>query len=244
LTQTLSQQIQSRYYQVQEIIARVTNSAGRKSNSVRVVVVTKTHPLDIVMAALEAGIQEFGENYAEEAVAKIKAIGPIDGVTWHMIGHIQSRKADLVASNFDYVHSVDSYKLALRLDRFAGESGKTLPFLLECNVSGEESKFGYPVYNGSQLNSFYMEAEKVAMLPNLKIRGLMTMPPLNDNYEKTRPFFRRLRELRDSLSEHIPGASWNELSMGTSVDFPAAVEEGATIIRIGTAILGSRPAKV
>jgi PLP dependent protein len=243
MTQALSQQIHSRYSQVQETIAKTTKAIGRSPNSVRLIVVTKTHPLDTLLSALEAGICEFGENYAEEAVEKIKAVGPREGLTWHMIGHVQSRKAELVSNYFDYVHSIDSYKLAVRIDRFAEACGRSLSVLLECNVSGEESKFGYPVFDRSQWNSFYQEAEKIAGLSHLQIRGLMTMPPLFDDPGKTRPFFRNLRELRDSLRVHLADINWEELSMGTSADFPTALEEGATIIRIGTAILGARPAK-
>jgi pyridoxal phosphate enzyme (YggS family) len=196
------------------------------------------------MAALEAGVRDFGENYAEEAVDKINATGPISGLTWHMIGHIQSRKADLVAQKFDYVHSIDSLKLALRLERFAAECNRKLPILLECNVGGEESKFGYPAADKTQWAALLADTNQIALLPHLEIRGLMTMPPLYDDAEKTRPFFQRLRELRDYLAEHNPQVSWSELSMGTSTDFAAAVQEGATLVRVGTAILGSRPARL
>jgi pyridoxal phosphate enzyme (YggS family) len=203
--------------------------------------VTKTHPLETVQAALEAGIRDLGENYAEEAVEKIQAIGALEGLRWHMIGHIQSRKADLVAQNFDFVHSLDSLKLAQRLERFAAEAGRTVPVLLECNVSGEASKYGYPAFDPAHWESLYREARQMAELPHLEIRGLMTMPPLFDEAELTRPFFRRLRELRETLSKQVPQGRWEELSMGTSADFRAAVEEGATLVRVGTAILGARP---
>ncbi|MCX6065197.1 MAG: YggS family pyridoxal phosphate-dependent enzyme, partial [Chloroflexi bacterium] len=169
--------------------------------------------------------------------------GVVDGLTWHMIGHVQSRKADLVAQNFNFMHSLDSLKLAIRLERFAAEAGLILPVLLECNVSGEESKFGYAAFDPAQLETLRLEAQQIAQLPHLEIRGLMTMPPLYDDAEKTRPFFRRLVELRERLSKQIPSVNWDELSMGTSADFVAAVEEGATIVRVGTAILGVRPPK-
>ena len=244
MKQTLTTEIHSRYEQVRETIEKTASSAGRRSDAVRLVVVSKTHPRETVLAALEAGIRELGENYAEEAVEKINAIGPVSGLTWHMIGHIQSRKADLVAQKFDYVHSVDSLKLALRLERFAAEADRKLPILLECNVGGEESKFGYTAADKTQWAALLAETNQIALMPHLEIRGLMTMPPLYDDAEKTRPFFQRLRELRDYLAEHNPQVSWSELSMGTSADFAAAVQEGATMVRVGTAILGSRPARL
>jgi PLP dependent protein len=235
--------IRTRYDQVREKIDSVARKAGRNPDSVRLVVVTKNHPLDIVRAALEAGIRDLGENYAEEAVEKIQAIGAVDGLCWHMIGHVQSRKADLVAQNFTFMHSLDSLKLAGRLERFAAEAGRILPVLLECNVGGEESKFGYPAFERAQWDVLCTEAQQIVQLRHLEIRGLMTMPPLYDDGEKTRPFFRKLRELRDYLSKQVPQAKWEELSMGTSADFMAAVEEGATLVRVGTAILGARPPK-
>ena len=235
--------IRLRYEQVCEKIASAARKAGRTPDSVCLVVVTKTHSLEVVRLALDAGICDLGENYVEEAVEKIKEIGAVNGLTWHMIGHVQSRKADLVAQNFDIVHSLDSLKLANRLDRFAGEAGRKIPVLLECNVGGEESKFGFPAFDKAQWEDLSAEARQIAKLPNLVIRGLMTMPPLYLEPEKTRPLFQKMRELQSYLFGAVPQCSWNELSMGTSSDFVVAVEEGATIVRVGTAILGSRPPK-
>ena len=243
MDQTLVSDIRTRYAEIRGKIDDSARKVGRSPDAVRLVVVSKTHPLETVRAALEAGIRGLGENYAEEAVEKIHAIGVVDGLTWHMIGHVQSRKADLVAQNFNFMHSLDSLKLAIRLERFAAEAGLILPVLLECNVSGEESKFGYAAFDPAQLETLRLEAQQIAQLPHLEIRGLMTMPPLYDDAEKTRPFFRRLVELRERLSKQIPSVNWDELSMGTSADFVAAVEEGATIVRVGTAILGVRPPK-
>jgi pyridoxal phosphate enzyme (YggS family) len=189
-------------------------------------------------------MRDFGENYAEEAVEKIQAIGVVERLAWHMIGHVQSRKADLVVQNFDLLHSLDSLKLANRLERFAVESGRKLPVLLECNVGGEESKFGYAASTQAEWETLCQDVEQIAQLPHLEIRGLMTMPPLYDDPEKTRPFFRRLRELRDRLAGYFSQINWGDLSMGTSSDFVAAVEEGATYVRVGTAILGARPPRV
>jgi pyridoxal phosphate enzyme (YggS family) len=207
------------------------------------VVVTKTHPIDAVRAVLEAGIRDLGENYVEEATEKIDAIGHVDLLSWHMIGHIQSRKANMVAYNFSMVHSVDSLKLAIRLNRFALENNKRIKILLECNMSGEESKFGFPAFEKTLWPAFISESSQIANLENLNICGLMTMPPLFEIPEKNRPYFEKLRSLRDVLSEKLPSTNWKELSMGTSTDYLVAVEEGATLVRIGTAILGSRSYK-
>ena len=238
------QELKIRYETVRGKIERSSQSTGRTAEIIRLVVVTKTHPLERIKDVIEVGIRELGENYAEEAVEKIEAIGPIEGLNWHMIGHIQSRKADLVAKKFNFIHSLDNYKLAQRLDRFASEYNRVLPVLLECNVSGEESKFGYRTYDKANWTAFFPEVERIAQLPHLQIEGLMTMPPLYEDAEKTRPYFKLLREFRDFLAGKFPAIIWKELSMGTSADYQAAVEEGATIIRVGTAIMGPRPAKI
>lgn len=239
----LVEAIRSRYQAIRAQIDAAAVRVNREPASARLVVVTKTRPVETVRAAVEAGIRDFGENYAEEAVEKIRALGKVDGLRWHMIGHVQSRKADLVAGHFDWMHSLDSLKLANRLERFAAEAGRTLPVLLECNVGGEASKFGYPASTAGDLEALCREIGQIALLPHLQIRGLMTVPPLYDDPEQTRPFFARLRELRNLLTGRFPALAWDELSMGTSADFVAAVEEGATIVRVGTAILGARPSK-
>ncbi len=240
---TLINTISARYQAVRAQIDVAARRVGREPDSVRLVVVTKTHPLETVRAAVEAGIRDFGENYAEEAVEKIRALGAVEGLHWHMIGHVQSRKADLVAGHFQWMHSLDSLKLANRLERFAAEAGRTLPVLLECNLGGEASKFGYAASVKTEIEALVQDIQQIARLPHLQIRGLMTMPPLYDDPELTRPFFVQLRELRDFLALKFPRLDWHELSMGTSADFVAAVEEGATLVRVGTAILGSRPPK-
>lgn len=214
--------------------------AGRKPDSFRVVVVTKTHPVETLRATVEAGVTEIGENYAEEAVEKMQALGETPRVHWHMIGHVQSRKAGLVAKYFAWMHSLDSTKLAARLDRAAQEAGRVLPVLLECNVSGEASKFGLPAWDAGQWTDVLGVAEQVHALPGISLRGLMTMPPYTEVAEQSRPFFQRLRALRDFLQEQLPALCLDELSMGTSADFVCAVEEGATLLRIGTAIVGPR----
>lgn len=226
---------------VSEHIRKAAMRAGRDPESVRIVVVTKGHPPESLKDAVAAGASMIGENYVEEAMEKMAFLSAQDEVEWHMIGHIQSRKARQVAENFDFIHSLDSYKLAARLDRFSGELDQRLPVLLECNVSGEGSKYGFSAWNMEQWKAIAEVAGQVAALPNLEVRGLMTMPPYFDDPEKARPYFQRLVQLRDYLRDELPQVEWDELSMGMSGDYEIAVEEGATLVRIGTAIMGTRP---
>ena len=163
------------------------------------------------------------------------------GVEWHMIGHVQSRKAGMVVENYDWVHSLDSLKLARRLDRFAGEVGRKLPVLLECNVSGEQSKFGWEAWRERDWPVLVDQIAPIFEMQHLRVRGLMTMAPFLPDPEEARPFFQRLHRLKDHLAGQFPQADWSELSMGMSADFQVAIEEGATLVRIGTAILGARP---
>ena len=232
--------IRANYQSVVERIGQAALAVGRDPRSIKLVVVTKGHPVEAVQAARAAGVRLFGENYAEEGVAKMQACAAGDDLEWHMIGHVQSRKAGLVCQNFDWVHSLDSLKLAQRLDRFAAEFSRRLPLMLECNVSGEESKFGWSAWDETRWGALLPEISQIASLPNLELRGLMTMAPFFDDPEPARPYFRRLRRLQEFFAQQIPQAHWDELSMGMSGDFTVAVQEGATMVRIGTAILGPR----
>ncbi len=232
--------IRENYEQVLEQISRSARRAGRDASEVKLVVVTKGHPLEVVQEAVEAGARCFGENYAEEGAAKIGALGRAGELEWHMIGHIQSRKARIVCEHFDFVHSLDSWKLAERLDRFAAETGKALPVLLECNMSGEASKFGWRAWDEENWPALETEFARILELANLEVRGLMTMAPFFFEPESARPYFRNLRRLRNQLVRRLPGGNWNELSMGMSGDYEVAIQEGATMVRIGTAILGAR----
>ena len=236
----LVQSIRQKYLQTLETIANAAQSAGRKPESVRLVVVTKTQPLEIVRAAIEAGVTVLGENYPEEGVMKIQSLREFSAVEWHMIGHVQSRKAQLVPANYNLLHSLDSLKLAKRLDRFCAETGSTLSFLFEFNVGGEDSKSGWLAGDETLWPSLLDEIGSVLALPNLQARGLMTMPPLGSTAEESRPYFQRLRRLQEYLAAQFPQANFLELSMGTSGDYETAVQEGATMVRIGTAIVGAR----
>ncbi len=221
--------------------------AGRDAGSVRLVAVSKLFPPEAVLAAWEAGQRDFGENRPEEGAEKIPRVEALlsgsERPRWHMIGHIQSRKTRAVIEHYDYVHAVDRQKIACYLSRYAKEAGRVLPVLFECNVSGEESKYGYDLAGWRQepavFERFCQQVETVLALPALRVEGLMTMAPLVDDPERVRPVFASLRALGEALRERFPQAEWQELSMGMTDDFEVAVEEGATLVRIGRAIFGS-----
>jgi hypothetical protein len=234
------EKIRQNYEMVQGKITSAAQRVGRSPSEVKLVVVTKSHPVQVVSAVIEAGARILGENYAEEGLEKIKAMGAIPELDWHMIGHVQSRKADLVVKNFALVHSLDSFKLADRLNRTAESRNCCQPVLVQINVSGEESKFGYPAWNDGQISTLMNEMEKITGLSSLKVQGLMTVPPFVEIGELSRPFFQRLRILRNLLIEKFPETDWSDLSMGMSADYEVAIEEGATFVRVGTAILGER----
>jgi pyridoxal phosphate enzyme (YggS family) len=238
---TIDLEIELRYHQVLERIAKAARAVGRDPDQVRLIVVTKGQPLERVEAVVKAGARRLGENYAEEGVEKMQALSAWPEVEWHMIGHVQSRKARMVAQYYAWVHSLDSYKLAQRLDRFAGELGRILPVLMEFNVSGEQTKFGFSAWQEEQWGSLLDELSPIMLLSNIRICGLMTIAPYSTEPEAARPYFRRLRRLQGVLARRFPQVEWRELSMGMSADFEVAIEEGATMVRIGEAILGPRP---
>jgi pyridoxal phosphate enzyme (YggS family) len=236
----LADSIRERYLRALERIEIAAKSAGRPPRSVQLVVVTKSQPVEVAQAAIEAGAQVLGENYPEEGVMKLQSLRGDSTVEWHMIGHVQSRKAQLVAENFDLLHSLDSLKLATRLDRFCGAAKRILPVLLEFNLGGEESKSGWPAWDEALWPALTAEVAAIADLPNLQVRGLMAMPPLGSTAEFSRPYFQKLKRLQGYLWLHFPDLNFSELSMGTSADYEVAVQEGATLVRIGTAIVGAR----
>ncbi len=215
-------------------MAETAEKSGRPASSVRLMAVTKTVDDARIIEAIEAGVDIMGENYIQEAKRKIESLGR--SVHWHMIGHLQTNKAKIAAGLFEMIHSVDRIELATELDKRAATKGLSLDVLIEVNISGEETKNGVPLAGAVDL------VHRVAALPNISIKGLMTMPPYFDDPEDARPFFRSLRELKETIaSEKIPGVEMNELSMGMTGDYIVAIEEGATIVRIGRAIFGERP---
>lgn len=218
---------------VRDRILRAAEECGRSPESIALVAVSKVFPRSSVEEALAAGQRIFGENRVQEAQGKY--VPPIPGIELHMVGHLQSNKAKAAASLFHRIHSIDSIKTARRLDRFLGEAGRTMKALVQVNLGHEPQKSGIEVEETAKL------LQELAKLSNLKVDGLMVLPPFFDDAEKTRPYFQRLRELRDSLNAlDIGGIDFKHLSMGMTADFPEAIAEGATMIRIGTAIFGER----
>jgi len=218
---------------IRERIIAAAARAGRDPGGIQLMAVSKTVPPGRILEAMEAGITLFGENYVQEAREKIPAVG--HNISWHMIGHLQTNKVKYVINLFDWIHSVDRLELARELDKRAGQNNLKLNALIEVNVSGEESKNGVEASHALEL------VRQVSVLPNLNVRGLMTMPPYSDNPETSRPYFKALRSLRDEISSAaISGIRMDELSMGMTDDFEVAIEEGATIIRVGRAIFGER----
>jgi pyridoxal phosphate enzyme (YggS family) len=231
--------IQSNFQHVCDEIAKAAQSVGRSSKDVKLVVVTKGHGVESLKAVVEGGACCIGENYVEQAIPKIESV--VDrNIEWHMIGHIQSRKAKPVSEYFDWVHSVDRLKIANRLNNFASQWQRTLPILLECNVSQEASKFGWSAWDEAQWSVLADSITPLFELGSLEVRGLMTMPPYDPDPEKSRPYFVKLSHLRDYLASQFPQTNWSDLSMGMSGDYVVAIQEGATIVRVGTAIMGSR----
>ena len=234
-------------HRVQERIASAARRGGRDPSEVTLVAVTKTHPPETILEAHDLGVRHFGENRVEEAAGKIPLVHSSfilqpSAVVWHMIGHVQSRKAADAASLFEWVHSIDSLKLAGRLSRFAAQEGRTLRALLEFNLSGEASKYGLRAMTQhiDREPELLTEIESILALPNLKVEGLMTLAPIVAEPGQARPIFRALRGLRDRLAARFPQSAWPHLSMGMTDDFEAAIEEGATLVRIGRAIFGER----
>jgi pyridoxal phosphate enzyme (YggS family) len=219
---------------IRERIAAAARSAGRDPSSVRLVAVSKTFPIDAVREAWEAGQREFGENRVQEALQKIHASADLE-IRWHLLGHLQTNKAGKAASAFATIQSVDSVELVDKLDRAAAEADVSPELLVQVDLAGEATKFG------AEPNEARRILDAAARCTAARVTGLMTLPPVPDTPEDARPWFRQLRELRDRWqADGVPEAMLRELSMGMSQDFEVAVEEGATIVRVGTAIFGSR----
>lgn len=228
---------------VEEEIVAACRRAMRPRDSVQLMAVSKTHPVELIMEAYGAGIRLFGENRVQEFAAKqaaLQAAGMFHearSAGFHLIGPLQSNKATRAAQIFDAVDAVDSLRLAQRLDEACAAAGKRLPILIEIKLSPESSKHGL----GPEASELRQLLERLPDLKHMKFRGLMTIPPYADDLEQVRPYFRQLRELRDSLAQQFPALQFEELSMGMSHDFSVAIEEGSTLVRIGAAIFGARP---
>jgi len=225
-----------------EVLGRISQAAGksnRKVSDITLVAVTKRQPVQKLRDYLNAGGRTFGENYPEEGASKRKMLLDLPS-EWHMIGHIQSRKAALVAENFDYVHSIDSMKVAEKLQNALSPTTKKLPFLVEINIADEESKFGYRISHDDDLSALFIDLDCFLGMPNLVWRGIMVMPPLSSAPNDSRTYFAKAKNLLDLLQKRYPAQRIDQLSMGTSLDYSIAIEEGATMVRVGTAIFGER----
>jgi pyridoxal phosphate enzyme (YggS family) len=246
---------------VQERISAACAQVGRDPSGVTLVAVSKTFAPEIILEAYRLGLRDFGENRVEEAGEKISNIEfqisnlasglelqtsdpqpPISNLQWHLVGHLQSRKVREAVELFDVIHSVDSVRLADKLSRACVQAGRVMPILLECNVSGEASKYGFSLLTAADRERWWPEVEAMLGLPGVRVEGLMTVAPIVADPNEARPVFRSLRELCDSLAARFPHASWLHLSMGMTDDFEVALEEGATMVRIGRAIFGERQA--
>lgn len=221
---------------IRQRINNAAEKAGRDPASIRLVAVSKRHDVQAVLQALEAGQLIFGENYLQEAGEKIEKVGQVSGLKWHLIGHLQSNKARQAAYLFDMIETVDRLKLARALDRYAGEAYRILPILIQVNIGREEQKAGV---SPEETEKFLVRLKEY---PGLRVKGLMAMPPQRSDPEEVRPWFRELRLMAENFRSKGLFAEKErvELSMGMSHDFETAIEEGATLVRVGTAIFGSR----
>ena len=228
------QEIPARLARVRERMANAASRAGRSAADVRLIAVSKTHPIDAVRAAAEAGQVDFGENKVQEALQKI-AQSTDTSLRWHLIGHLQSNKAKKAAGTVYAIHAIDSVDLLKKVDQAAAAAGRTVQVLVQVDLALEDTKFGAPE---ADLPAIFQEA---ANCRAAVMTGLMLLPPLAENPQEARPWFVRLRGVRDRLRDAgVPGEHLRELSMGMSHDFEVAIEEGATLVRVGTAIFGER----
>lgn len=218
---------------VRQRIAAAAARSKRSPDSVKLLAVTKTVPVGVIEKAIRAGITALGENYVQEARKKIAVIG--GNMPWHMIGHLQTNKAKYAVTLFDYIHSVDRMDLAAEIDKRAGRAGRQINILIEINISGEKTKNGIPAAKAIAL------LQDLSAMQHIAVKGLMTMAPYSNEPETSRPYFRELRNLQQNIIKAgIAGIRMEELSMGMTDDFEVAIEEGATLVRIGRAIFGER----
>jgi pyridoxal phosphate enzyme (YggS family) len=235
--------IRANLAELNERISRAAARAGRKPDEITLVGVTKTFPPESIEEAWEAGLREFGENRVQEAESKIRWSREKNlGLTWHMVGHLQRNKAKLATGLFDMIQSVDSLRLAREISKRCDAADINMPVLLEVNVSGEESKHGFPAHgrNERQVEEFFIAVRQIVSLLSLDPQGLMTIAPFEATEKELRSCFSHVRLLLDELRDEFPERHWRHLSMGMTDDFEIAVEEGATIIRLGRAIFGPR----
>jgi pyridoxal phosphate enzyme (YggS family) len=226
--------IQARVENVRERIRAAAEANGRRASAIRLIAVSKTFPAQAIVAAAAAGVMDIGENYIQEAREKHELLKQLP-VKWHFIGHLQTNKVRYAVRMFDLIHTVDSYRLAAEIDRCARLIDRVQPVLVQVNIAGEATKSGVPPEKALPL------VQEIATLENVRVKGLMTMPPYFNDPERVRPHFAELRRIGDRIRESgLPNVRMDELSMGMTGDFEAAIAEGATLLRIGTAIFGER----
>ena len=234
----LAQGLAARFADVKARVAAAAENCGRKPDEITLIAISKTHPASLIKELIDLGATDLGENRVQEAETKIPEVGQRN-VRWHLVGHLQANKARRAVNLFDVVHSLDSVDLARRLDRLCVEVGRqSLPLLIQVDLAHEETKSGVDEDELPELAAIVQQLERLELI------GLMTLPPFFEDPKQARPYFRRLRELRDELaSKDAFGSRNGELSMGMTHDFTVAIEEGATMVRIGTAIFGERHAR-
>ncbi|MBD3266555.1 YggS family pyridoxal phosphate-dependent enzyme [bacterium] len=226
--------IQDNIARVKETMEKAARKAGRKPHEIQLIAVSKTHPAERIQTAHETGQIHFGENRVQEAETKIETLSHLD-LQWHLIGHLQTNKAKKAATLFSWIHSVDSPRLAKALEKEAAKLDRSVNILLQVNIAEEEQKFG------AAIDDFETLLNTVKESPHLTCHGLMIIPPFFDSAEESRGYFKALRELGEKYTtDLVPKGKQLELSMGMSHDFPVAIEEGATMVRVGTAIFGMR----
>ncbi|THB73947.1 MAG: YggS family pyridoxal phosphate-dependent enzyme [Desulfobacteraceae bacterium] len=227
--------IKENYKEISEQVNRAARKAGKNPRDITLIAVSKKKDISVVREGIESGIFHLGENYIQEAVDKIGQLSHYNEVTWHFIGHLQSNKARFAVQYFDLIHTVDSYKLAREINKQAAKHGKRQHILLQVNIGHESSK------SGTDITAIIDLARQVSVLENISVQGLMCMPPYFQDPEMARPFFRHLAQLRDEIMDlNLENIAMTHLSMGMSNDFMVAIEEGATLVRVGTAIFGER----
>jgi pyridoxal phosphate enzyme (YggS family) len=239
----MTETIAERYSMVQEKMRAACKKVDRKEDDVKLLVVTKGFGAESIIQAVEAGATDLGENYPEETIRKIneiKKMRPEINPTWHMIGHLQSRKIKLMNPNFSMIHSIDSLDLAEKLDKHYREIGKCIDVLAEINIAGEDSKFGFDVSDKNKRNKFISDFERFTCFTQLRWIGLMTMPPYAIREGQNKEIYTICREMQMNIKESSALAPFIQLSMGTSADYEDAIECGATMVRVGEAIMGER----
>ena len=232
--------IQANITEVKQIISQAALKSGRTAEDITILAITKHQELEVMVAAYNCGLKNFGESYLQEALEKMEDFTEVDDIRWDMVGHVQSRKAKDVAAHFHTLHSLDTLKLARLLNANRPAEMPALEVFIEVNLGNEETKSGLPIETEHDLAELTKLAEEVQQMAGLKLVGLMGMPPLFDDPEKSRPYFQKLKQTQDYLNKQIGTLDLKQISAGTSHDFAVAIEEGATILRLGEILLGPR----